>query len=410
MHTPILLTKEKLELLHTQLDKWIRARHARMMTAQERSECYRGKIRPCVDYSTLNLECHRVAYPMPDMDGIRRNFAGLDLYIGLNVRAAFNQIMLSRRAGLAMAVIIPGRNRGDPPVIFVPESMGFGHLSSPRSSAASVGDLLTGINHGVQRCRSYLDNMTGGTKGGYKEGYVLFEDIMKRTAASRMLFAFDKLQFLVPELRVLGLLVTISGVEPDPARCEELINWPDPRTTKEVQGYTGMFNWLARNMPLSTTAALRALQASCKHKFEWTDKLRDAFATTEALGTSWILAAPFDPGKETIIQTDRSAHAMGWVLGAIAVRRQHQGAAGRVDGQQGVAGVGAPHASARARERGAHVRDQAQVVGADADATAPAGAAAARLKTAAWERWRLRRLRQQQSSSTGSSSSTAPAP
>ncbi len=56
--------------------------------------------------------------------------------------------------------------------------------------------------------------------------------------------------------------------------------------------------------------------ASCKrkHKFECTDKLRDAFASTKALGTSWILSALFDPSKETIIQTDSSAHAMGWVL------------------------------------------------------------------------------------------------
>ena len=99
---------------------------------------------------------------------------------------------------------------------------------------------------------------------------------MQRTAASGMLFAFDKLQFLVSELRVLGLNVNVSGVEPDPTRCEELINWPEPRTTKEVQGYIGLYNWLARNMPQSTTAALRELQGSCKRKFEWSDKLRDA--------------------------------------------------------------------------------------------------------------------------------------
>ena len=34
-------------------------------------------------------------------------------------------------------------------------------------------------------------------------------------------------------------------------------------------------------------------------------------AITKALGTHWILSAPFDPNKETIIQTDSSAHAMG---------------------------------------------------------------------------------------------------
>ena len=73
------------------------------MTAKERSECHRasrlfwkterGKLRPCVDYSTLNEQCNLVAYPMPGMDGIRHDLAGLDVYIGLDVRAAFNQVM-----------------------------------------------------------------------------------------------------------------------------------------------------------------------------------------------------------------------------------------------------------------------------------------------------------------------------
>ncbi len=46
-----------------------------------------------------------------------------------------------------------------------------------------MGDLLTGIRHDAQRCRSYLDDITGGAKGGYTEGFALFEDIMQRTAA-----------------------------------------------------------------------------------------------------------------------------------------------------------------------------------------------------------------------------------
>ena len=82
--------------------------------------------------------------------------------------------MLTKREGLAMAVIIPGRNRGDPPVIFVPQRMGFGHLSSPAFFSGIVGNLLTGISRGAQRCRSYQDDITGGAKGGYKAGFALF--------------------------------------------------------------------------------------------------------------------------------------------------------------------------------------------------------------------------------------------
>ncbi len=87
-----------------------------------------------------------------------------------------------------------------------------------------------------------------------------------------------------------------------------------PKTTKEMQGYVGMYIWLARNMPLSTTQALRELQQSKKHAFAITESLRAALIKTKALRTRWILAAPFDPRKETILQSDSSAYAMGWVM------------------------------------------------------------------------------------------------
>jgi hypothetical protein len=138
-----------------------------------------------------------------------------------------------------MAVIIPGRNRGDPPVILVPERMGFGHLSSPAFFSGIVGDLLTGISHDAQRCRSYLDDITGGAKGGYAEGLALFEDIMQRTAASGMLFAFDKLPASSGAARPAAGWASTStsrACVDVGSRCEKLINWPDPRTTKEVLG------------------------------------------------------------------------------------------------------------------------------------------------------------------------------
>jgi hypothetical protein len=53
--------------------------------------------------------------------------------------------------------------------------MGFGHLSSPAFFNGVVGPLLQGINHGLQRCRSYLDDISGGAKGVLAEGFALFE-------------------------------------------------------------------------------------------------------------------------------------------------------------------------------------------------------------------------------------------
>jgi hypothetical protein len=96
MHRPIPIKSQQLLLLHQQLDEWIASGHARLLTRAERAHCYRasalffktekGKLRMYVDL---------VAYPMPDMDAIRRDLAGLDVYVSVDVRSALNQILLS---------------------------------------------------------------------------------------------------------------------------------------------------------------------------------------------------------------------------------------------------------------------------------------------------------------------------
>jgi hypothetical protein len=72
-------------------------------------------------------------------------------------------------------------------------------LVQRRHRAAAAGH-----HHGLRRCRSYLDDISGGEKGGFVEGLTLFEDMMNRTAESEMLLSFDKLQFLDPRCACSG--------------------------------------------------------------------------------------------------------------------------------------------------------------------------------------------------------------
>jgi hypothetical protein len=63
----------------------------------------------------------------------------------------------------------------------------------------------------LQRCRSYLDGISGGAKRGLAEGFALFEDMMTARRSRR-----DKLQLLVPTLRVLRLIFNSSGMSRTP--------------------------------------------------------------------------------------------------------------------------------------------------------------------------------------------------
>ena len=325
VHKPIPLKPEERALLHAQLEMWERSNQASRLTAREVENVHRasrvffkteaGKLRPCFDYSDLNKQCHLIAMQMPDMQHIRRDLAGADWYISMDVRAAFNQIELGETTRLLMVVVMPGKNPGDPPVYFKPHRMGFGYLSSPAFFQSIMNELLQGMNTETEKVHPYIDDVNVAVHGDFNAGLGLFEKIMQRTQASEMLFSWSKLQFMVKSLRILGFIVDSSGISPDPSRCKELLDWPVPRTAKELQGYLGMYQYLASSMPQSTTGPLRELQKAVPKKpFKWTKELTNAFTCTKALATRWVLTAPLDYNREVVIQTDSSAHAMGWIL------------------------------------------------------------------------------------------------
>jgi hypothetical protein len=78
--------------------------------------------------------------------------------VSVDVRSAFNQIVRWRSSSRASGT---AKTRSS-----CLTRMGFGHLSSPAFFNGVIGPLLQGINHGQQRCRSYLDDISGGAKGG----------------------------------------------------------------------------------------------------------------------------------------------------------------------------------------------------------------------------------------------------
>jgi hypothetical protein len=75
-----------------------------------------------------------------------------------------------------------------------------------------------------------------------------------------------------------------------------------------------MYNWLAQTSE-STTADCE-LQTSCKHKFDWTDELRDAFTITKALGTNWVSDCTVRPEQGDDHPDRQQRAATAWQINA----------------------------------------------------------------------------------------------
>ena len=50
----------------------------------------------------------------------------------------------------------------------------------------------------------------------------------------------EKCEFDVEETRYLGHILSASGIRPDPRKVQALLDWPVPKTTKEVHQFHGL--------------------------------------------------------------------------------------------------------------------------------------------------------------------------
>uniref|UniRef100_A0A6G5ABQ2 RNA-directed DNA polymerase n=1 Tax=Rhipicephalus microplus TaxID=6941 RepID=A0A6G5ABQ2_RHIMP len=119
---------------------------------------------------------------------------------------------------------------------------------------------------------------------------------------------------------VLGHLVDVNGVQPDPARISAINNFPVPRFAKSVQSFIrqcSYFQGFVKNFAHIARPLMRLLKKDVP--FSWGSEEASAFSTLVALFTTPPMLAHFNPAAPTEIRTDASGHGIGVVL----AQKQH---------------------------------------------------------------------------------------
>ena len=114
------------------------------------------------------------------------------------------------------------------------------------------------------------------------------------------------------ETRYLGHILSTSGIRPDPRKVQALLDWPVPRTTKEVhqfhglgsyyQGYIEGFARIAK--PLTELIKKDAM-------FVWSPECQDAFDGLRSALTNGVICHHFDLSLPTTITTDAADGCLG---------------------------------------------------------------------------------------------------
>jgi len=140
---------------------------------------------------------------------------------------------------------------------------------------------------------------------------------------SKCTFSVDKVEYLgfvVSKVEYLGFVVSKEGISADPAKVQAVIDWPEPRTVKEVRGFLGLTGWYRIFIPKYAKLA-SPLTALLKkdQPFQWTPMCQSAFDKLKAaLVTSPVLKLP-DFSKPFEVITDAS----GFVIGGVLMQEGH---------------------------------------------------------------------------------------
>jgi hypothetical protein len=264
-----------------------------------------GKLRMCINYTSLNKVCPKDPYPLPRIDQIVDYTSGCDLLSFLDAYSGFLKIQMSREDrkhtafvtvdGLYCYVVMPYGLKNVLPT-FV------------RAMSKTFGDLTR------DKVEVYVDDIVVKTK----RGSTLVEDltlVFDRLRATRRKLNPDKCVFGVSAGKLLGFLVSYRGIKANTEKIKAIKAMRPPVRIKDVQKLTGSLAALSRfisRLPERALPFLKLLRKSSP--FTWTEEAEQAFQELKQHLVSLPMLVALETGEPLYLYIAAAAEAVSMVL------------------------------------------------------------------------------------------------
>jgi hypothetical protein len=287
-----------------------------------------GKLRMCIDYTSLNKACPKDPYPLPCIDQIVDSTSGCGLLSFLDAYSGFHQIQMSREDrkhtafvtvdGLYCYVVMPYVLKNALPT-FV------------RAMSKTFGDLIR------DRVEVYVNDIMVKTKRGSTlvEYLTLVSDKLRATHTK---LNPDKCVFGVSAGKLLGFLVSHRAIEENPEKIKAIEAMRPPTRIKDVQKLTGSLAALSRFISRLAERALPFFKLLRKSgPFSWTEEAEQAFQELKQHLVSLPILVALEPGEPLYLYISVAAEAVSMVLVVERTTREDQVA---LEGQEPEGSIG----------------------------------------------------------------------
>jgi hypothetical protein len=139
--------------------------------------------------------------------------------------------------------------------------------------------------------------------------------VLQRLREHHLYAKLSKCDFWLKEIKFLGHTISQAGIDVDPDKVQELMNWKPLTTVRQIRSFLGLAGYYRRFI-LDFSRIVKPITELPKKeaKFVWSQKCEDAFhALRQHLTTAPVLAQP-DSSKPFDVYCDASGTGLGCVL------------------------------------------------------------------------------------------------
>lgn len=267
-----------------------------------------SKLRLCVDYKELNKYTIPFNFPIPEVQMIMDQLGGKKFFTILDLKSGYWQIKMTKRARKLSTMTTPVGN-------FTYNVIPFGMTNAPPFFQMAMQHVLKdGL---FKYCMVYIDDIII-YSDTFEEHIEHLHRVLGMLREHNLKTNVDKCHFCLKQLKLLGKIISHEGVQTDPELIESMINFPVPKTKRQVKQFlalTGYYRQFIKGY-IDIAYPLQQL-VPIDHKWTWGPDQQEAFYSLKrAMTEAPILALPkWD--REFHILTDASLIGAGAVLSQV---------------------------------------------------------------------------------------------
>ena len=269
-----------------------------------------GTFRFCTDYRKVNAVTKTDSFPIPQIEDCIDKVGRAEYVSKFDLLKGYWQVPLTARAKEISAFVTPN---GFYQYTVTP----FGMKNSP----ATFQRMINSIIQEIQGCEGYIDDVIIYSKN-WTEHLERIKEFFEKLLKANLTINLVKSEFGRASVTYLGYEVGQGKVKPLTAKIDTIIEFPVPKTKKELMRFLGMAGYYRKFCRNFSDVVSCLTNLLCKNvKFVWTDDCQESFTRVKLLlQNPPILISPNyeKPFKLIIDASDIGA-------GAVVVQEDAQG-------------------------------------------------------------------------------------